>query len=123
MRTVSGPRDSSGHTPCLRLVKGVLPWHAREAGRRAYTSQVDSFTRYLVQVAKWGNSLAVRLPRAAVEALGLHEGDKIELRVEGARELEVSHDRSREKALERLRRLRRPLPDGFTFDRDQAQER
>lgn len=30
-----------------------------------------------MQVAKWGNSLAVRLPTAVVEALDLKEGDQI----------------------------------------------
>jgi antitoxin MazE len=34
-----------------------------------------------MQVAKWGNSLAVRLPAAVVEALELKEGDDIEIRV------------------------------------------
>ena len=73
-----------------------------------------------MQVAKWGNSLAVRLPVAVVEALGLRDGDEIEIRVAGGRQFEVSRDRTREKALARLRRLRRPLPAGFTFDRDDA---
>ncbi len=76
-----------------------------------------------MQVAKWGNSLAVRLPAAVVEALELKEGDQIEIRVAADREFEVSRDRSRQKALERLRRLRRALPEGFTFDRDAAHER
>lgn len=76
-----------------------------------------------MQVSKWGNSLAVRLPAAVVEALGLKEGDHIEIRVAGDREFEVTGDRSRQKALERLRRLRRPLPAGFTFDREEAHER
>jgi antitoxin MazE len=76
-----------------------------------------------MQVAKWGNSLAVRLPAAVVEALGLKEGDHIEIRIAGAREFEVSRDRTREKALARLRELRRPLPAGFTFSRDEANER
>ncbi len=76
-----------------------------------------------MQVAKWGNSLAVRLPAAVVEALELKEGDQIEIRVAADREFEVSRDRSRQKALDRLRRLRRTLPDGFTFDRDAAHER
>ena len=31
-----------------------------------------------MRVAKWGNSLAVRLPASVVEALGLQEGDEIE---------------------------------------------
>jgi antitoxin MazE len=34
-----------------------------------------------MQVSKWGNSLAVRLPAAVVEALDLKEGDQIEIRV------------------------------------------
>jgi antitoxin component of MazEF toxin-antitoxin module len=37
-----------------------------------------------VQVAKWGNSLAVRLPAAVVDALKLKEGDEIEIHVAGA---------------------------------------
>ncbi len=76
-----------------------------------------------MQVSKWGNSLAVRLPSAVVEALELKDGDQIEVRIAGPREFEVSRDRSREKALTRLRRLRRPLPAGFTFDRAEANER
>jgi antitoxin MazE len=76
-----------------------------------------------MQVAKWGNSLAVRLPAAVVEALDLKEGDQIEIRIAGEREFEVTHDRTREKALARLRELRRPLPAGFTFNRQDVNER
>jgi antitoxin MazE len=76
-----------------------------------------------MQVAKWGNSLAVRLPAAVVEALKLKEGDHIEIRVAGARSFEVSQDRNRQAALESIRKLRRPLPPGFSFDRDEANER
>jgi len=76
-----------------------------------------------MQVAKWGNSLAVRLPAAVVDALELKEGDQIEIRVAADREFEVSRDRSRQKAIERLRKLRRQLPAGFTFDREKIHER
>ena len=76
-----------------------------------------------MQVAKWGNSLAVRLPSSVVDALELKEGDQIEIRIAGAREFEVRRDRRRDRALAQLRRLRRPLPDGFTFDREEANER
>ena len=76
-----------------------------------------------MQVSKWGNSLAVRLPAALVEALELKNGDQIEVRVAGSREFEVARDLRRERAIERLRRLRRPLPAGFTFDRNDAHER
>jgi len=76
-----------------------------------------------MQVAKWGNSLAVRLPAAVVEALELKEGDQIEIRVAGSREFEVSRDQSRLRALDTLRKLRRPFPAGFVFDREDANER
>jgi antitoxin MazE len=76
-----------------------------------------------MQVAKWGNSLAVRLPAAVVEALDLKEGDQIEIIVAGQRAFEVTRDSTKEKALARLRRLRRPLPAGFRFSRDEANER
>ena len=76
-----------------------------------------------MQVSKWGNSLAVRLPRTVVEALELKEGDEIEITIAGARRFELSRDRRREKAIVRLRALRRPLPPGFKFDRQQANER
>jgi antitoxin MazE len=76
-----------------------------------------------MQVSKWGNSLAVRLPAAVVEALELKEGDQIEVKIAGSREFEIRRDRSREEAIEQLRKLRRPLPSGFTFDRSEANER
>ncbi len=76
-----------------------------------------------MQVSKWGNSLAVRLPSEVVEALDLKEGDQIEIRIASMREFEVRRDRSRQRALDRLRRLRRPLPAGFVFDRAEANVR
>jgi antitoxin MazE len=76
-----------------------------------------------MRVSKWGNSLAIRLPAMVVEALELKDGDQIEISIAGARTFEVRRDRSKEKAIERLRRLRRPLPAGFVFDRTAAHER
>ncbi len=79
-----------------------------------------------MQVSKWGNSLAVRLPAALVEALELKEGDQIEINVAGKRGFEVTRDKSMERAIARLRKLRetgKPLPPGFRFDRDEANAR
>ncbi|HUY81983.1 MAG TPA: AbrB/MazE/SpoVT family DNA-binding domain-containing protein [Acidobacteriaceae bacterium] len=76
-----------------------------------------------MQVSKWGNSLAVRLPAVVVEALELKEGDQIEIRVAGKREFEVKRDLSRQEAIEGLRRLSKPLPPGFKFDREEANAR
>lgn len=76
-----------------------------------------------MQVTRWGNSLAIRLPAAIVEALALKEGDDIEVRIAGDRTFVVDRDQSRVAALESIRRLRRPLPAGWSFDRDDANER
>jgi antitoxin MazE len=76
-----------------------------------------------MQVSKWGNSLAIRLPAAVVEALELKEGDDIEISIAGKRHFKVDRDLRREKAMDSLRRLARPLPPGFKFDRDKLNER
>jgi antitoxin MazE len=76
-----------------------------------------------MQVAKWGNSLAVRLPAAVVEALELKAGDEIELRVADARELGVARKAGRDELLRRLRAFRGRLPADFKFDRDEANAR
>jgi antitoxin MazE len=75
-----------------------------------------------MQVSKWGNSLAVRLPAAVVDALGLKEGDEIEISIAGKRDFKIARDRSKARALEAIRRLARPFPPGFKFDRDEANE-
>ena len=76
-----------------------------------------------MRVAKWGNSLAVRLPKSVVDALELEEGDNIAIMIRGKREFVVERDRSREHALNKLRAFRGKLPAGFRFERDQAHER
>jgi antitoxin MazE len=76
-----------------------------------------------MKVAKWGNSLAVRLPAEVVEALRLKEQDDIELHVDGARSLIVKRTPGNRELLERLRKLRGRLPAGFKFDRLEANER
>ena len=76
-----------------------------------------------MRVAKWGNSLAVRLPDAVVKALKLKSGDEIEIVVTGEREFQVERDKGRERALARLRALKKPLPKGFRFDREEANAR
>ena len=43
-----------------------------------------------MQVAKWGNSLAVRFPASLVAALDLKEGEEIELHLVGEKNFEIS---------------------------------
>ncbi|MBL8226796.1 MAG: AbrB/MazE/SpoVT family DNA-binding domain-containing protein [Chromatiales bacterium] len=76
-----------------------------------------------MQVSRWGNSLAVRLPAAVVEALGLKEGEEIEVHVVGARSFEVARKPSNRELLARLRKYRGRLPADFRFDRLDANER
>lgn len=76
-----------------------------------------------MQVARWGNSLAIRLPKAVVEALGLKEGDSIDVEVAGSRRLDVARSPDRRELVARLRRYRGSLPPGFRFDRLEAHER
>jgi len=76
-----------------------------------------------MQVAKWGNSLAVRLPAAVVEALNLKEGDQVEIQVAGRNAFEVSKAPGRRELVARLRKFRGRLPTTFRFDRLEANER
>jgi len=76
-----------------------------------------------MQVAKWGNSLAIRLPASVVEALQLKAGDEIEVHIAGDRAFGVARDRSRERALARIRSFRKELPPDWKFDREEANAR
>lgn len=75
-----------------------------------------------MQIAKWGNSLAIRLPTAVVEALQLKEGDDIEIHIANERVFELEKKPPTEELLARLRKYRGRLPEGFKFDRLEANE-
>lgn len=76
-----------------------------------------------MQVAKWGNSLAVRLPAVVVEILRLKAGDDIEIQVAGERAFDIKKTSSPHELLARLRKFRGRLPADFKFDRIEANER
>jgi antitoxin MazE len=76
-----------------------------------------------MQVSKWGNSLAIRLPKKVVDILELKEGDEIEVTVTGQSSLEIARDTKRAEALKSLRKFRGWMPEGFKFDREEAHER
>lgn len=77
----------------------------------------------VMQVSKWGNSLAVRLPAAVVRALELKEGDDIEIHIKGRRSMDIARKPDRAELLKRLRAYRGRLPRDFKFDRDAANAR
>lgn len=76
-----------------------------------------------MQVSKWGNSLAIRLPAAVVEVLGLSEGDDVEIQVAGKRSFEIDKKPDSRELLARIRKYRGRLPEDFKFDRLKTHER
>jgi antitoxin MazE len=76
-----------------------------------------------VQVGKWGNSLAVRLPKAIVEKFGIKEGDPIgDASIEAMMEKEQAKAlaASKKAAIEEIRKGRIKLPADWKFDREEA---
>ena len=110
-------RDRRRSSKCSRVEKTI-----RMDIQLCYVYPVDFWETHM-QVSKWGNSLAVRLPAAVVEALGLKEGDDIEIHVEGSRVFSVKKPPDGREVLARLRKYRGRLPDGFVFDRLEAHGR
>lgn len=76
-----------------------------------------------MRVAKWGNSLAIRLPVDLVAALNIREGDDIEIVARAEGRIEVTPDERRSEAFEEMRRLAVPLPPGYKFNREEANAR
>jgi len=77
-----------------------------------------------MQIARWGNSLAIRIPAQVARELGLQEGDDVDLVAVGEDRLAViSEAQRRDVALNRIRRLRGAMPADFRFDRDEANAR
>lgn len=76
-----------------------------------------------MKVARWGNSLAVRLPRSVVAELALAEGDEVTLSARAPGNLVVERDRRREAAMERIRSMDWSLPSDYKFDREEANAR
>ena len=79
--------------------------------------------RCVVKFAKWGNSIAVRIPAEVVAKLGISPDDEAQIKVTGEFSFEISRDRRREEALEAIRKLARPLPPGYKFNREEIYDR
>jgi antitoxin MazE len=80
-------------------------------------------TEVVMQVSKWGNSLAVRLPRALVERLGLRPGDALEVVAAEEGRIVVEKQRARGEAVARMAARGWTVPEGYRFDRDEANAR
>lgn len=75
-----------------------------------------------MQIARWGNSLAVRLPDGLVREMGLKEGDRIEL-APADDHFAVRRLPSAEEVLADLYRVRGRLPTSERLPRDDANAR
>jgi antitoxin MazE len=69
-----------------------------------------------MRVAKWGNSLAVRLPASLVKELELREGVEVDIDVRRKAPSENDFDA----AVRKLRTEMPLLPADFKFDREEA---
>jgi antitoxin MazE len=76
-----------------------------------------------MQVSRWGNSLAIRLPCGRRGGSGAPRGDDVTLHAAGKRTLEIEKTPGAKELLARLRRFRGRLPKDFKFDRLEANER
>ena len=76
-----------------------------------------------MKVAKWGNSLAVRLPKALVEDLGLKPGKELEVVSATPERIALAKDERRERAIERMRARAWSVPEDYVFDREEVNAR
>jgi antitoxin MazE len=75
-----------------------------------------------MHLGKWGRSLAVRFPRELVERFGLKEGDMIHAKALEAA-ITQSRGQERDEAIARIKAMHWPLPEGYRFDREEANSR
>ncbi len=95
--------------------------------KKIYNYLLYIFTVNCMQVAKWGNSLSVRLPSALVQQLGIAEGDQLQV-VPSVRPgvgavIAVRRTPSKLERLQVMRKHRGILGADFCFDREEANAR
>jgi len=77
-----------------------------------------------MQIAKWGNSLAVRLPTKVCHELGLKEGDSIQLVPSSTRQVfELIPQKTASQILDEIRGFRGHLDSDNHLTRDEANAR
>lgn len=73
-----------------------------------------------MQVSKWGNSLAVRLPAKLVKEMDLKEGDDVEIVHASSDKIELAKKQDRLELLKALRKHRGLVPADYKFSRRDA---
>ncbi len=75
-----------------------------------------------MKLTKTPDGYVVQVPDDVVAALGLHDGDLVQVTKPGIVTIAVS-EAERESAIDRMRALARPLPPDYKFDREEANAR
>ncbi|MDE3199835.1 MAG: AbrB/MazE/SpoVT family DNA-binding domain-containing protein [Acidobacteriota bacterium] len=73
-----------------------------------------------MKVAKWGNSLAVRIPADVAEKSGIKDGDEAILEWKRDNVIEIRYEDRRAEALRLLRENRIKVPYAYKFDRNEV---
>jgi antitoxin MazE len=76
-----------------------------------------------LRILKWGNSLAVRLPKELVEKLGIAEGDDVDVTSPDAQTIMISKKDGKNDFFVKLRVLQKPKPEGSGWSRDDPNAR
>ena len=76
-----------------------------------------------MRVSKWGCNLAVRIPAKVVQELGLSEGDEVSITSASKNHFVLAKEERRQAALERIRTRQFYFPEGYKFDREEANSR
>ena len=63
-------------------VKGSVLYHLRALKRLGMVEETSGTTSTKTQIVAWGNSQALRIPKALLEELQIREGDEVEMMVE-----------------------------------------
>jgi antitoxin MazE len=66
-------------------VKGSIQYHLRALKKLGMVEEASAPTPIRTQIVTWGNSQALRVPRAMLDALRINEGDELEMMVENGR--------------------------------------
>jgi antitoxin MazE len=76
-----------------------------------------------MRVFKWDDGLVVRLLETLVEKMGLKDGDEVNVTSADGRTIAISKADQDRDFIERLRALQKPAPEGFAWNRDDANAR